>query len=1104
MSRAEMGHEKQRNSVQVAEKESPWATFDFIVEKQFLDHLPMAGAVQMTEIAPAKRQQSFRMRKIARIVYDRSEDNLDKLNSIFSSIHASGNALFVLLDNCPISVACQGHTDIYIGVRANDYEASTQEASEGEEILFSSFAGNFPGIDFNSTMDVTDADKILQKFLSDECRAVAAITGVPSFKHDDVDVKNFTQGLDKLVEAMGNKRYMALLLAEPVDRRDLSTIEQGYRDVYSQLSAMNPTGIMISEQQGVSFGQSVSEGLSKGIAEGIAKTNTVTETKTRSVTKSNSKTASSSTTGSYTQAISVSATVGGSTTVGTSTGYSAGIPCVGSVSASTNVSQAVQYSTTTGTTSTVGVSQTLGASYTWGTAETEGTSTGTSKGVTESLTETLTRSSTLTDSKTRSVSKGVTCQYGLHDKRVSEVLKILDEQLERIRVAKNYGAWNWGAYLIAEDVPTARIGSNVFSGIFRGESSGLERNGISVWNKEGNENWFLTTVRSLAHLQHPVFVFENGMPARVTSLLNSRELTVGMSLPQKSLPGLPVLTAAEFGRSVTAVGNAREDKSVQIGNVFHLGKTFENIPVSLNVDSLSGHVFITGSTGSGKSTAVYRLIDELEKQEVKFLVIEPAKGEYKDVFGGRGGVHVYGTNPALTPLLRINPFSFPAQIHVMEHIDRLIEMLNAVWPMYSAMPAILKDAVEKTYERLGWNLLTSKNKYGNDVFPDFHDLLNVLPQVIQSSEYDREVKNNYAGALLTRIRSLTNGYYRMILQKEEVPAATLFDENCIIDISRVGSVETKSFLMGIVFLKLQEYRLSTAASANTSLRHITVLEEAHNLLRKTAQSVSADSANLQGKSVEMLTNAIAEMRTYGEGFVIADQSPGLLDPAVIRNTNTKVVLRLPDQDDRVLVGKAENLSETQIGELARLPTGCAAIYQNNWQEAVLCQIGQRDGLSSPYTADVSQGPYGGVEAGRVTAEHLLLMTILHKLKARRGATKCYEPLTGNEQDVLRRYYPWLQESLLGNVAEKTLLKMFDEQFVHDSIEGMPKSTDCTQWVTQLIDRVMTRESIETLAEGEKDEIARATLQLLSGYAEDPGQKQFFMDQCANAHAWRIS
>ena len=76
-----------------------------------------------------------------------------------------------------------------------------------------------------------------------------------------------------------------------------------------------------------------------------------------------------------------------------------------------------------------------------------------------------------------------------------------------------------------------------------------------------------------------------------------------------------------------------------------------------------------------------------------------------------------------------------------------------------------------------------------------------------------------------------------------------------------------------------------------------------------------------GKSVEMLSNIIAEIRTYGEGFIIADQAPGLLDPSVIRNTNTKIILRLPDYEDRKLVGKAANLSDDQIDELAKLPVG---------------------------------------------------------------------------------------------------------------------------------------------------------------------------------------
>ena len=88
----------------------------------------------------------------------------------------------------------------------------------------------------------------------------------------------------------------------------------------------------------------------------------------------------------------------------------------------------------------------------------------------------------------------------------------------------------------------------------------------------------------------------------------------------------------------------------------------------------------------------------------------------------------------------------------------------------------------------------------------------------------------------------------------------------------------------------------------------------------------------------MLANAIAEMRTFGEGFIIADQAPGLMDMSVIRNTNTKIILRLPDQTDRELVGKAANLDDDQIVELAKLPCGVGAVYQNEWVQPVLCKI----------------------------------------------------------------------------------------------------------------------------------------------------------------------
>lgn len=178
----------------------------------------------------------------------------------------------------------------------------------------------------------------------------------------------------------------------------------------------------------------------------------------------------------------------------------------------------------------------------------------------------------------------------------------------------------------------------------------------------------------------------------------------------------------------------------------------------------------------------------------------------------------------------------------------------------------------------------------------------------------------------------------MIFTADDIDDRELFDKNVIVDLSRVGSGETKSLIMGILVLKLQEYRIAHSDGSDSDLRHVTVLEEAHNLLKRTSTEQSSESSNLLGKSVEMLANSIAEMRTYGEGFIIADQSPGLLDMSVIRNTNTKIIMRLPDFSDRELVGKAAGLSTDQIIELSKLPRGVAAVYQNDWVSPVLCKI----------------------------------------------------------------------------------------------------------------------------------------------------------------------
>jgi hypothetical protein len=498
--------------------------------------------------------------------------------------------------------------------------------------------------------------------------------------------------------------------------------------------------------------------------------------------------------------------------------------------------------------------------------------------------------------------------------------------------------WECAAYFLSDSQETAEMAAGTYKALMKGEKSGVETSSINFWGRSNVKQ--LPILREyITNFIHPVFEYRSAtavIPVSASSLVSGNELAIQMGLPRKSVCGFPVIEHADFGKEVVKYIQREDKPDFVLGKIFCMGRETET-EIRLDRESMTMHAFITGSTGSGKSNTVYEILNQLRNvYNIPFLVVEPAKGEYKSVFGQFSNVSVYGTNPKKTNLLRINPFRFPSDIHVLEHLDRLVELFNVCWPMYAAMPAILKDAMERAYKEAGWDLSASENAKGG-VFPNFTDLLEQIENVINESKYSADSKGDYSGALCTRIRSLTNGLNGLIFCNNDLSDADLFDKSVIIDLSRVVSTETKSLIMGLLVMKLNEYRM-TSGKINSHLSHITVLEEAHNLLKRTSTEQSSESANLLGKSVELLANSIAEMRTYGEGFIIADQSPGLLDMSVIRNTNTKIILRLPEYSDRELVGLSAGLNKEQIEELSKLERGVAAVYQNDWIEPVLAKV----------------------------------------------------------------------------------------------------------------------------------------------------------------------
>jgi hypothetical protein len=858
---------------------------------------------------------TIRFFKITEMIYEKDEYSTYKFASVYNSLISMKCAIFIIIDS-------DGEkTDFYMGVKSLN---SSFTINSLRDTLKNALNGQFPGI---KTENYTN-DKMQNVLDKIKINNISAVSCVANDKIDEKNNVSFVQGLEKLALSMQNQKYTGIIIANGVEQGQLAEIRKNYENIYTQLIPFSKSQVNYSVNESINVANAFTTGKSESKSYTTNSSETYGKTTSQSTSKSESyteKDAIGKISGVTSMAVSTAGLLlapmtGGASLIG------AGVLSMGINSLSAGFGK----THTKGTTTTESTSE--NHSYT------SGTSMGDTYGTNQSNTE--------TKGMQRGNSQNIT--MNIENKSISNILEKLDIQFERIKEFESLGLWECAAYFISENSYTSEIAASTYKALMSGTNTGVEVSAVNSWSDKEKVNEIRKYIKNF---YHPLFLYNNisqiAIPVTPTVTVSGNELALHIGFPRKSVPGFPVIEHVDFAKEVMTSNNEKVFGSINLGNIYNMG-TETKTKVRLNRESLAMHTFITGSTGSGKSNTIYEILDQLDIVGIKFMIIEPAKGEYKNVFGNKNNVTVLGTNPNFSELLRINPFKFPKSVHVLEHVDRLIEIFNVCWPMYAAMPAVLKDAVLSAYEDCGWDLVESVNRISDELFPTFADLERELWTVIENSAYSEELKGNYIGSLVTRIKSLTNGLNGQIFASDEIDNKLLFDENVIIDLSRIGSLETKSLIMGILVMRLNEYRMSEATEMNSKLKHVTVLEEAHNILKRVSTEQNSESSNVSGKSVEMLSNAIAEMRTYGEGFIIADQSPNAVDVSAIRNTNTKIIMRLPDEIDRRLAGKAAALKDEQLDEIAKLPKGVAVVYQNDWIEPVLCKVNKFEGKEELY------------------------------------------------------------------------------------------------------------------------------------------------------------
>ncbi|MGH3681767.1 MAG: ATP-binding protein, partial [Natronosporangium sp.] len=540
---------------------------------------------------------------------------------------------------------------------------------------------------------------------------------------------------------------------------------------------------------------------------------------------------------------------------------------------------------------------------------------------------------------------------------------MLKGQSDALLEAETSGAWRTGVYLLGDAASYPRLAA-AWVAQFNGEQSKPEP--VRVQYGEHGVSPQFTASWALPEPPVPAGPGAYQHPFTYQTLLSSRQLAGYVHLPEQEAPGFEVFSVPGFDQvPPTLAGDGRQ---VTLGEVVRHDRP-TTTPYAVPHRSLLRHTFVAGVTGSGKTTTLLGLLDQAYAGTVPFLVIEPAKTEYRQLLRhprlGRI-VQVFTAGQEQVSPLRLNPFEVVGRkTPVSVHLDLLRSLFTASFGMWAPLPQLLEQAMHRIYRAAGWDVTGNHNpRLDPDedpaaAYPTMSDLVVEAERVIAEQDWEGQIGSNLRASLVTRLAGLCQGGKGAMLDtRRSVPAGLLFNHPTVMELEAVGDDDDKAFLIGLLLIRLVEYRRDQPAAAPEQLRHLLVIEEAHRLLSNVARRGGEGMNDSRAKAVETFANLLAEIRAYGQGVVVADQVPVKLAPDVIKNTTLKVAHRVVDAEDRRVLAGAMAMTDPQAASLAVLPVGRAAVFSDGDDAPLLVQLPPLSGMDRPDDDEVAAAMAG--------------------------------------------------------------------------------------------------------------------------------------------------
>lgn len=571
-----------------------------------------------------------------------------------------------------------------------------------------------------------------------------------------------------------------------------------------------------------------------------------------------------------------------------------------------------------------------------------------SKSTSDSYSSSKNFSKTITDAVNDTSGESHDIQNGF----ALEMMEYADKAIERLRQGKSNGMWETVITYSAEN----SMAKQILEACVNGELAKPNPDLLPAVSR----SFVLDDAMAINNpLLIPKILKGESAGSKLCTHITSEELGFISTPPSGAVPNFEVRIEKAFPLVVSS------SNGIVVGNLHDGVNTLDNMPFALSKADLARHTFVCGITGSGKTTTVKRI---LTKADTPFLVIESAKTEYRNIRmedGSKPIVYTLG-RPEIN-CISMNPFYIQNGVSPMTHIDLLKDLFNASFSFYGPMPYILEKCLHNVYKQKGWNLTLGYHPYlantrnvedffdaeyvGKNyeisshkyLFPTMQDLKDEIKRYIEEEmNYEGEVAGNIKTAIKARLENLCSGSKGFMFNTHEaINMQDLLNANVVFELEGLADDSDKAFAVGLMVIFINEYRQTQGKRAKdeSPLAHLLVIEEAHRLLKNTStEKTSEDMGNPKGKAVEHFTNMIAEMRSYGQGVIVAEQIPSKLAPDVIKNSSNKIVQRLVALDDQTAMANTIGIDAKDAMQLGSLRMGEALCHKEGMVMPVTVKI----------------------------------------------------------------------------------------------------------------------------------------------------------------------